>query len=297
MSEPSSINVQTEVLRLQRVVVDLLEQHSNRSSEERVEALVQALRGPIEMLQFPARGEVLSALGGLYGASSSVEVSTRLRELEVENRRLEMALATRPTAAPAPAANPELEAALFEALGLGERAKALRLGDQDLERRLIGVLQPLLAFFSELVRSYLGATLDPDRTMGGRFGSLLAEEIEGTAPEGSVAIMIGQIRQQIGAQLLAFREACDSGARDLLRQLAPPALAAGAGEGGVRLLGARPFYYRECWGNFEKKYEELRTADNVYEAYFDGAFRKALHRASRSSDTAKGEKMPGSPSR
>jgi hypothetical protein len=124
--------------------------------------------------------------------------------------------------------------------------------------------------------------------MAGRVQTILAEELLGKAPAGTVEAMLSQLERQVGGQILAFREACDNGAQNLLRQVAPAAITAASARERVTLLGRQPFYYRENWERFEKKHEELRTADNLYETYFDGAYRNALLRASRPAPERKG---------
>jgi hypothetical protein len=296
MSGPGSLDMQAEATRVQRVLEAALDRHAGRGEEERAEALARTLRAELSGLPAERRGPILEALLALYPAAPAAppagdrDAERRLeREVEALQAALAAARAAPPEApAPAAAAGALAEAVVRVLVGTSRDPKALLAGGAVTEERLVGLLRVLVAFVAEISRTYLGATADPDKTMAGHLQSVLADELQGRRQAGSLEALLEQLRRQLGGQLVAFREACESGAQNLLRQLTPSAIADGSGSEGVRIFGSRPFYHRECWERFEARWEELRKADNLYETYFDGAFRRTQLRARGAERTPKG---------
>ena len=97
----------------------------------------------------------------------------------------------------------------------------------------------------------------------------LVSELDGKRPAGSVKSLLEQMRQQIGSQVLAFREACETGSRELLRQLDPEIIATDAGS-------SRVFFYKQCWEAFQARHDELSRGGTLFESYFDVAFQRAM---------------------
>jgi hypothetical protein len=114
--------------------------------------------------------------------------------------------------------------------------------------------------------------------MAGRIRAIIADEVAGRVSPGQLEAQLEDIRHQVAGQILAFRDACEVGVQNLLRQLRPEAIEAESGKQAVTVAGRRPFFHRECWEHFERRHEDLRAADNLYETYFDGAYRSALRR-------------------
>jgi hypothetical protein len=276
-------------LRLRATLEELLDRHADTGEAARSEALVRSLRHEAAALPGKSKAAVLTALRALYPddptpAASAGGTSATQRRLEQEIARLRDALAEARAAAGAAAAAAPAQAPPPAPAGeFARRMASVLVGGADAaagpeaEERIAGIVGVLQGFAAGLARTYLGATAEPDRTMAGHFQAVLADEIAGRRPAGSVEALLEQIRRQIGAQLVAFREACDAGAQNLLKQISPHAVADGAKEG-VKFAGMRPFWHRECWERFEARWEDLRTSDNLYETYFDGAFRRALLR-------------------
>jgi hypothetical protein len=179
---------------------------------------------------------------------------------------------------PAPVAGPgDSERALVAALaGSGANIDAL-LADPALAARVTAVARALMEFAELLGRAFLGATTDADRTMAGRVRGLAADVVRGRADPELLADALESISRQIGGQVIAFREACEAGARDLLRQIAPAALEAEATRSSSG-MGRRIFFYKECWELLSRRHEALRASDELFEAYFNGAYRGALLR-------------------
>jgi hypothetical protein len=175
-------------------------------------------------------------------------------------------------------------------LGPGRDPERVLADGPAAEARILAALATLVEFASRLGRVYLGATAEADRTMAGRVQALVADVIEGRASPEGLRDLFERMFQQIGGQLLAFREACEAGARNFLKQLSPAAIEAATAKGATTVGGRRPFFYRECWEWFQQRYEELRAADHLYESYFDGAFRAALLRQGQGSGERKAAK-------
>ncbi len=290
MTEVSPADVHAEAVRVQRALEETLDRYAGKSEGERAEALAETLRAAIGDVPPPSRVPLLRALEGFYPAPpAGAGTENAVAALEAEVARLRDA--ARPTPAAAPAAAGGEFAREVAALLLGRRGDPdglLREG-RAAEERVVAALRSLIAFVEKLTRTFLGATAEGDQTVSGRLQTVLARELLGKAERGSLEATLGQIERQAGALILAFREACDTGASNLLRQLSPAAIEAlSAKANPSKMLGRRPFLHRENWEQFEKTYEELRTSDNLYETYFDGAFRGALHRIGRADSERKG---------
>src|SRR5262249_11652204 len=147
-----------------------------------------------------------------------------------------------PTTPPAGATERALVLALA---GSGKDIDAL-LADPALAARVASVASALVEFTQRLGRVFLGATADADRTMAGRVGGLVGDVVRGRAESDALTDAFERIFRQIGGQLLAFREACEAGARDLLKQIGPAAIEAEAARAGTG-VGRRFFFYKECW--------------------------------------------------
>lgn len=284
MPDASPPEIEAAALRIEQVLQETLDRYVGGDGAARGEAIFQALRAELRALPADARGGVLAALQALHPVDVVVPAtpagpSVREGELEAEVERLRAQVATH-TAAPAPSGR--LAERVARAL-LGSARDVGRFLAQGgaAEDRLVEAIEALVGFAGQLGRVYGGATADSDRTMAGRFEGLLADAVEGRRSAPVLRDLFDGMYQQIGRQILAFREACETGTRNFLKQISPGAIEADSAKGATQVGGRRPFFYRECWEYFEKRYEELRMADHLYESYFDGAFRSALLRQSQ----------------
>jgi hypothetical protein len=277
MSEPISSPNQAEVLRLQRILEETLDRYPGESEEERADALVRTLRSELSGVTGAGRASLLAALAALYPeervatapAAGDRRAQQRLQDEVVRLREALAAAQESATAAPKRATSTEPMVAEIVNVLVGSSRRPGAALAEGVDERMLGVLKALVELVESLARGYLSVTAEPDHTMAGHLQSVIADELEGRRPAGSVKALLEEIRHQVGNQILAFRKACDMGARELLRQIAPGALADSERGGGL-------FYHRKIWERFEARYEELRRADSIYETYFDGAWRRVL---------------------
>jgi hypothetical protein len=282
---------QAIAVRIQRLLDEALDRHASGSEAERVQALVDTLRVELRGLPATERAPTLTALRALNpdvdlpGPRVPQGPSARELDLEAEVERLRAALAE-PVAPPATPPAGATERALVLALaGPGKDVDAL-LADPALGARAASVTSALVDFTERLGRVFLGATADADRTMAGRVRGLVGDVVRGRAESEALTDAFERIFRQIGGQLLAFREACEAGARDLLKQLGPAAIEAEAARAGTG-VGRRFFFYKECWELLVQRHETLRGSDELFETYFNGAYRGALLRQAQG-DAEKG---------
>jgi hypothetical protein len=299
MQGANSSDCQAIAVRIQRLLDETLDRHAGGSEAERAQALADTLRTELRALPAAERAPVLATLRALHpdveptGARPVRGPSVREIELEGEVERLRAALAARADApAPVAAAAPgETERALVAALaGSGADVEAL-LADPALAARAAAVARVLMEFAERLGRVFLGATADADRTMAGRVRGLAVDVVRGRADADALGESLERISRQIGGQLLAFREACEAGARDLLKQIAPAALEAEAGRSASG-VGRRLFFYKECWELLVQRHEALRASDELFEMYFNGAYRGALLRQAHGDDAGRERGQP-----
>ena len=274
MSDSSSSDAQ--VIRVQRVLEEALDRHAGQDESERAEALARTLHAELSALPAASRGPLLAALGRLYpeppvapAGAGPVGDGHAQRRLEQENERLREALAG---AQANTASEPAPGGAFPEEIGkllVGPARRGAPTNAPGAEQRMVGVLRALVEFASSLARGYLSVGLDPDKTMAGHLHVVIADELEGKRPAGSVKGLLEQMRQQIGSQVMAFREACETGSRELLRQLDPEIIAAEA-------ANSRLFQNTNFRKIFQTRYDELSNADNIFETYFDVAFQRTM---------------------
>jgi len=285
---------QAIAVRIQRLLDEALDRHASGSEAERVQALVDTLRVELRGLPATDRAPTLTALRALNpdvdlpGPRASQGPSARELDLEAEVERLRAALAE-PVAQPAPPATlpaGATERALVLALAGPQQDVDALLADPALAARAASVAKALVDFTERLGRVFLGATVDPDHTMAGRVRGLVGDVIRGRAEAEALTDAFERIFRQIGGQLMAFREACEAGARDLLKQLGPAAIEAEAARAGTG-VGRRFFFYKECWELLAQRHEALRGSDELFETYFNGAYRGALLRQAQG-DSEKG---------
>src|SRR5262245_29037498 len=279
---------QAIAVRIQRLLDEALDRHASGSEAERVQALVDTLRVELRGLPAADRAPTLTALRALNpdvdlpGPRAPQGPSARELDLEAEVERLRAVLAE-PVAPPTTPPAGATERALVLALaGSGKDIDAL-LADPALAA---SVASALVDFTERLGRVFLGATADADRTMAGRVRGLVADVVRGRAESDALTDAFERIFRQIGGQLLAFREACEAGARDLLKQLGPAAIEAEAARAGTG-VGRRFFFYQECWALLMQRHEALRASDELFATYFNGAYRGALLRQAQG-DSEKG---------
>src|SRR5436309_1903321 len=96
MGDPTSFDVEAQVVRVQRVLDEALDRYVGQNERERSDALVNALRTEVSALPAARRDELVAALQGLYPeppapVAAPADGETR-RRLEQENERLRDAL-------------------------------------------------------------------------------------------------------------------------------------------------------------------------------------------------------------
>ncbi len=293
MQGANSSDCQAIAVRIQRLLDETLDRHTGGSEDERAQALADALRTEMGAVPAADRAAVLATLRALHpdvepaGPRAARGPSVREVELEGEVERLRAELAAR-AATPVGAAPGATERELLAALaGRGADVEAL-LADPAVAERAAAVARALMEFAERLGRVFLGATADADRTMAGRVRGLAVDVVRGRASADALGESLERISRQIGGQLLAFREACEAGARDLLKQIAPAALEAEAGRNASG-VSRRLFFYKECWELLAHRHEALRASDELFEIYFNGAYRGALLRQAQGGDRERGE--------
>jgi hypothetical protein len=268
-------------VRIQRLLDETLDRHASGSEVERVHALVDTLRVELRGVAVSDRAPILAALRALnpepdlLGSRAPPALTVRELELEAEVERLRAVLVEQPLV---PATAPgETERALVQALvGSGRDVDAL-LVDPAMASRAASVARSLVEFTERLGRVFLGAIAEADHTMAGRVRGLVTDVVVGRAEPDVLADAFESIFRQIGGQLLAFREACEIAARDLLKQLGPAAIEAEVARAGTG-VGRRFFFHKECWELFAQRHEVLRSSDELFETYFNGPYRGALLR-------------------
>jgi hypothetical protein len=271
MGDRTSIPVEAQLIRVQRVLDEALDRFVGRDEAERVDGLAAALHAELVALPPSARDPLLAALAAAHPAPVAVAAPAadggERRRLEQENARLREALAAAQARVPdAPTADPTAAEVVKILVGPARRPGAAR--PPGSEERALAVLRALVEFLASVARTYLGVGLDADRTMAGHFHAVVADEIEGKRPAGTVKKLLDQMRFQMGNQVLAFRGACDTGARELLRQLDPEAIAAEAD------TSRRFFAQGKYWEAFQARYQELQRADDLFQVYFEVAWKR-----------------------
>jgi hypothetical protein len=283
---------QATALRIQRTLEETLDRYAGRPEAERVEALVRGLRHEVGALPVPERGPVLRALHALQPAEVATVPaaprgpSERELELEAEVERLHALLATA-EAKPAPASG-ELVVPLARLLGLSARElEAQRARGEGAEQQLLDTVGVLVEFALGLLRAYIPVTQDEDHTVAGMVQRLMADAVTGRAGGADLAHHVERTRRQVGGQVFAFRRACEEGARALLRTLAPPLIEAEAARQ-ASFLEKRLGIATQCWELYQKRFEEIRTASELYQAHFDGPLRREMHRLAQGAEQRKG---------
>jgi len=283
-------------VRIQRLLDEALDRHAGGAESERVQALVDTLRAELGAVPVADRAATLSALRALNPDAELTVVpqaqgpSVRELELEGELERLQAALADRsatPAAPSAPAG--EIERAVVRAL-IGSRGDVdALLADRALASRVAEVVRALVEFAELLGRAFLGATAEV--SMQGRVLGVLDDVVKGRASVDELAGVLEGISRQIGGQLLAFREACEVGVRDLLKQIAPAAIEAEAARASSG-VGRRFFFHKECWDLLAQRYETLKASDELFEVYFNGPYRNVLFRQAQGGHGTAASKAP-----
>ena len=286
MNELNPAGVRSEALRLQSVLEETLDQHDGQDETTRTDALATRLRDELARLAPTSRQEVLALLDVLFPAESVTAASdaalrSRCRELEDELVRMRLAPAVPASATLAHAPMPTSTAFAREVARLmlgGRDPDEFLTSEPAAEARMLGIMRQLLAFTEDLARVFLGATVDPERTMAGQLHSVVVEELLGRAADGGLALQLRQIQVTAGQQMVAFRGACEAGARGLLKKISPAAFEATITKDANWMVRSGPLFYKECWALYEKAHDTLKDADDLYGEYFDGLFRAELGR-------------------
>lgn len=290
MASTAASDPQLAAMRILAALEELLDRHAGQPDEERQMTLVTGLRQLMTEIPEAERAPTLQALRALVPPDEvvrDVEAGTaaaRVFELEDEVARLQEQLRAVPSPAPAApsAGSPELTARLARMLQVG--ARELENAPADLETRLADTLALLVEFAIGLLRAYIPVTQDEDRTVAGLVQRVVADAVLGRGDPDGLAAHVERTRRQIGGQVLAFRRACEEGARSVLRGLTPAVIEAEAGRNAT-FLEKKFGTATQCWEAYQKRFEEIRAATDLYQTHFDGSLRREMHRLALGADT------------
>jgi hypothetical protein len=270
-------------MRILAALEELLDRHAAEPDAERQATLVAGLRSLVMELPDAARAPTLHALRALVPPDEVVRdvgagaAQARVLELEDEVARLRAELRAVPAVpAAAPPSAPELTARLARLLQVGPRELEAAQG-ADLEGRLVDTLGVLVDFALGLLRAYIPVTQDEDRTVAGLVQRVVADAVLGRGEPEGLATHVERTRRQIGGQVLAFRRACEEGARSVLRGLTPDVIANEAARNAT-FLEKKFGTAGQCWEVYQKRFDEIRAATDLYQGHFDGPLRREMHR-------------------
>ena len=292
MASTAASDPQLAAMRILAALEELLDRHAGRPDEERQATLVSALRDLMTEIPDAERGPTLQALRALLPPDEVVRdveagaAAARVFELEDEVARLREQLRAVPAPAPAAAstsASPELTARLTRMLQVGAN-ELEAAAPADLEARLADTLALLVDFAIGLLRAYIPVTQDEDRTVAGLVQRVVADAVLGRGDPDGLAAHVERTRRQIGGQVLAFRRACEDGARSVLKGLTPAVIESEAARTASfleRKLGGAT----QCWEAYQKRFDEIRAATDLYQTHFDGPLRREMHRLALGADT------------
>jgi len=266
--------------RLERAVEEAHSRYAGAPESERTAGIATALRQALaaepESLHSAALEQMVEWYPLIPVRTDDPALAAELAELRGEVARLRQQKSAEP--APAPAAAP-IDRPLLEAL-LGRGAEK---EPTPAAERVVGSVRALASLASDLARAFLAVTAKAGETAlhADRFRTALRAELAGAQP-GALQALLDEIKLKVAGQLEAFPTACADGARQILKELDPLLMKDAAEEKkeGVRLPGGlgRVFQHREWWEAFERRYAELVSSDDLYQAYFDGPLRRALYR-------------------
>jgi hypothetical protein len=290
--EQTPPNAEAAAMRIQRRLDEVLDRQAAAGEVARTDALLSELRDAVRALPVAERGPVLGMLQRMYPeapatAPVAAGPSMRERELEDEVARLTAALEAR-AAAPEPASS-DLTAGLAKVLGLSARDLASLSADPEGAARLTAVVDTLVEFAVSLLRAYIPVTEDEDRSVAGMVKRLISDAVSGPAQETALREQIDRTRRQVGGQVVAFRRACEEGARAMLKSLSPAVIEAEASRG-AGFLEKRFGVAAQCWELFVRRLEELRGSPELYQTHFDGPLRKELHRLAQARPGSEGKR-------
>lgn len=254
--------------RLQRSLDEAYTRYAGEDEESRVEGLVEALGRALALEPEEARAALLEELGAGYVAppEAHAHVAHAAATSEIDALREEI---ERLRAAPPPPRAGATENAVVEAL-LGGGLDPREVADPT---RVAGAVRALAIFAMDLIKGFL-STSDPGSSLVqlDRFRAALRGELQGASPAGTTAALLEETKLAIGLQAQAFTIACVRGAKGMLSELDPVFLEDLSAGGGFLGIGK----HQKMWETFEKHHRELLSSDDLYDTYFDGAFRAAL---------------------
>jgi len=294
MASPAASDPQLAAMRILAALEELLDRHAAQPDAERQGTLVTALRHLMMEVPEAERGPTLHALRALVpsddvvcdvgAGAASARTSARILELEDEVARLREQLRAAPSPAPvAAAASPALTARLARMMQVGPRELEGAAG-AELETRLVETIGLLVDFALGLLRAYIPVTQDEDRTVAGLVQRVVADAVLGRGDPDGLAAHVERTRRQIGGQVLAFRRACEEGARSVLRGLTPDVIANEAARNAT-FLEKKFGTATQCWEVYQKRFDEIRAATDLYQSHFDGPLRREMHRLAQGADT------------
>jgi hypothetical protein len=260
------------VARLERTMDDAYSRYAPTAEEDRTAGVAAALRTALLSAPESLRAISLELLADRYEPGSTApEDPTAAAEIVVlraEVERLQSEQAAREERA-----DDDLVAALVGPDG----ARALGDDGPDM-RRLANAVRLLTNFSVDLAKAFLAAADQKGAAEQAvaRLRDSLRAELQGE-PGGRLAAILDEIRRNVGVELQAFRDACQNGAQELLRQFDPLLfdLQTNKRKGGVRIFGFRPFRFRELWQALQLRRTELVNDEDLYQTFFDGPLRRA----------------------
>jgi len=260
------------VARLQRALDEAYARYAEVDEEARVQGLVEALHRALAVEPQAERTILLDQLSAGVTAPTAPRPGSPVQQHEVEELRAEVERLRVALAQASHAPQPNASAQAIQAALIGAEAGVSRID----EARVAAVVQALTSFATDLVKAFLSL---PERrgdsvVQVDRFRGALRGELLGTAESGATERVLQETKVRIAKQMDAFLVACVKGARNLLNELDPVVLEEFSKEAGRDFLGM--FRHQKMWEAFERRHRELAGADDLYDTYFDGAFRAAI---------------------
>ena len=274
-----SQDIQRAATRVERAIDEAHSRFAGAPEADRVQGMAAAVRHALASEAKDVQSEILSRLRELYPRlEPRAEDPATAAELERLRGELESAR-RQPPQAPAPAPRAAADAAGLVTALLGTEGG--RGGDMAADaERAVDVVRSLSAFALDLGRAFLGAAAKAGETMlhVDRFKAALRGELAGTQPAGTVAKLLDEVKLRVAGQIEAFPTACTDGARQMLKELDPLVIQDQAQGDAAKRGGFRLFQHRELWEAYQRRYDELMAAEDLFQTFFDGPLRRALYR-------------------
>lgn len=286
MSSDAGAQIKSACARLERAADEAYSRYGGASETQRIDGIAAALEESLAREPEALRSVLLDTLAERFAAAPLPQrpadgtddaSAAELAALRLEVERLRQGAQAPPGGEGGSTPPP----GILEALLGRDTARASEEAPLDVTN-VAAVVEQLITFVMDLGRAFLsmGAGSKEGATVRqlDRLRQAVRGEVLGSAPSGSLATVLEELKHRVGAQLQALPMACNDGAQQLLRELDPLMLEDQAQEQAVKLGGLRPFRHREAWEAFRKRHAELVSSEDLYRTYFDGPLRRALRR-------------------